>query len=287
MDEQDVAAEVVFPSLGLMVGAIRDPSIAAPLCRGINRYVAEFCSADTRRLWNTATVPIADIEAAIGEARYAVKELGAKLLFAPSGLHATFPLYHPHYDPLFDAIAELGVPFVTHTGGALLSPGLASDRYQGRFPAYHIATHSIEAQISMLGFLSYGVLDRRPNLHVGFFEAGCGWVPFLLNALDGKYRGLGWMMPELSHSPIETFTRQCLVTTEAEEPLLEAVLGPLDGRGVAWSSDVPHFDCGESRGSPAPLVADKALDAPRKQRVLAENMLDFLGIDQRTLARPA
>jgi uncharacterized protein len=283
MDEHGVAAEMLFPSLGLTTGAIRDPRIAAPVCRGINRYIAEFCSADTRRLWNSATVPIADVDAAVAEARYAVKELDARLLFAPSGLHGIFPLYHPHYDPFFDAVAELGVPFVTHTGGALLAPGLASDRFQGRFAPYHIAVHSIEAQISMLGFLSYGVLDRRPGLRVGFFEAGSGWVPFLLNALDGKYQGLGWMMPELTRSPVETFTRQCLVTTEAEDPLLKGVLDRLGGRGVAWSSDVPHFDCGESRGSPAHLVADASFDATTKRRVLAENVLEFLGLDRRKL----
>jgi uncharacterized protein len=286
MDDHGVAAAVIFPSLGLTTGAIRDPRIAAGVCRGINRYIAEFCAADTSRLWNTATLPIGEVDLAVAEARYAVKELGAKLLFAPSGLHFQFPLYHPHYDPLFDAIAELGVPFGTHTGGALIAPGLGNDRFQGRWAPFHITTHSIEAQLAVLGFLSYGVLERRPGLKVGFFEAACGWVPFILQAIEGKYQGMRWLMPEMTRSPTETFARQCLVTAEAEDGLIGTVLAQLDGKGVAWSSDVPHFDCGETAGRPTPLLETSALDATQKRKVLCDNILAFLGIDASKLTPP-
>ena len=285
MDEHGVYAAVIFPSLGLTVANIPDPRAAAAVCRGINRYIAEFCSADPKRLWNTATLPVGDIDAAIAEARYAVRDLGARLLMAPTSVVGAFPLYHPSYDPLFDEIADLGVPFATHNGGAVLARGgLASERYQGRWAPYHIAAHSIEAEMAMLGFLTYGVLDRRPGLRVGFFEAGCGWVPFMLQSIEGKYQNLSWLLPELTQSPSEVFARQCLVTAEAEDDLIGGVLERLNGRGVAWSSDVPHFDCGDY-GKPAPLVETQRLDAAQKRRVLADNLLEFLGVDARKLSR--
>ena len=137
--------------------------------------------------------------------------------------------------------------------------------------------------MAMLGFLTYGVLDRRPALRVGFFEAGCGWVPFMLQSIEGKYRSLSWLMPELTQSPSEVFARQCLVTAEAEDDLIDSVLERLGGRGVAWSSDVPHFDCGDY-GKPAPLVETPRLDAGQKRRVLSDNLLEFLGVDARKLS---
>ena len=65
---------------------------AAGICRGVNRYIAEFCSADSDRLWNTATVPICDPYLAIQEAKYAVEELNAVALIR--GLRAVSDFEH-------------------------------------------------------------------------------------------------------------------------------------------------------------------------------------------------
>ena len=63
------------------------------VCRGVNRYLAEFRAADPGRLRNPATVPLADPLLAAGEARYAVVERNAVAVFAPSGGHAPQPLW--------------------------------------------------------------------------------------------------------------------------------------------------------------------------------------------------
>jgi hypothetical protein len=72
-------------------------------------------------------------------------------------------------------MATLAVPFCTHTGAAVITDrGLAAERFKGRFASYHMTTHICEAMISAAGILSYGILDRHPDLKVGFFEAGAG-----------------------------------------------------------------------------------------------------------------
>lgn len=278
MDEHGVRGSVIFPSAGLSVATIKDAEIGAAVCRGVNRYVAEFCSADSSRLWPAATVPLIDAELAAAEARYAVEELGAKCVFAPSGVHGPEPLYHHYYDPLFDTMEELGVPYCTHAGGAAMRGGLGVDRFPGVFPSYHMTTHTIEAMISSLGVLTHGVLERRPGLKMGFFEAGTGWIAFWLEKMEEKFEHLGWMMPDLTRSPLETFKRQCVVTVEAHEIMLAPTLEFLDGAGVLWSSDLPHFDC-EDGGSPARLVADTKLTDDHKRRVLGANAIEFFGLD--------
>lgn len=286
MDEHGVAGSVLFPSIGLFCGTLPDPEVAAGVCRGVNRYIAEFCSADPARLKNTATVPIADVKRAQEEARYAVKELGAAAIFSPSGVHGPYPVYHPHYDAFFDTIAELGVPYITHTGAAAMVRGLGVERYQGRFPPFHITSHMIEAELACLGVLAYGVLDKRPELKIGFFEAGAAWAPAVVHKITEKYEHMGWMMPELSRSPLEVFKRQCLVTVESDEALLDAVLDYFDGGCVGWSSDVPHFDC-EDEGRPDALVNNRALSERNKRGVLADNGLAFFGLTEAYAARRA
>ena len=277
MDEHGVWGSVIFPSQGLFSGAIREPEIAAGVARGVNRYVAEFCSADTDRLWNTATVPIADPQLAIEEARYAVKELNAVAIFSPSGVHGPQPPYHAMYDPFFDAIAELGVPFITHTGAAVIGRSMAADRFPNLFPAYHMTTHVVEAMIAGLGILAYGVLDKRPELKFGMFEVGAGWAPFWFDRLNERHEDMGWMMPDMRTPPLETFKERCLVTVEGGEANLHATMEFFGGRSVAWSSDVPHFDC-ENEGRPDELVDHERLSKSDKRRLLHDNAIEFFGL---------
>ena len=277
MDEHGVHGTVIFQSMGLFAGAIPNPEISAAVCRGFNRYIAEYCSADRARLWGMATVPLADPSRAAEEARYAVKELGLIGVFAPSGVHGPQPLYHPYYTPFFDAIAELGVPFGTHTGAAIMYKGLGFERFPGLFPPFHLCTHASEAQISLMGMLAYGVLDSRPGLKIGFFEAGAGWAPFVIDKMHERFEDMGWMMPDLKTDPRETFAERCLVTVETDEALLPATLDYFGGRGVAWSSDLPHFDA-EDDGRPDALIAQDRISGAYKRRLLFENAVEFFGL---------
>ena len=131
--------------------------------------------------------------------------------------------------------------------------------------------------MSCAGILAYGVMDKRPELKVGFFEAGAGWAPFWLARLDENHEDMGWMMPDMKASPLETFKTRCLVTIEADEAILPATMAFFDGRSVAWSSDVPHFDC-EDEGRPDALVGSDALSDAVKRRLLHDNAVDFFGL---------
>jgi predicted TIM-barrel fold metal-dependent hydrolase len=275
MDQHGVQASVIFPSQGLIVSTIKPANMSAGICRGVNRYQAEFCSADRNRLHPMMTLPMGDVDLAIQEAKYAVKELGAAGLFAP-GAPSTFPIYHSYYEPLWDVVEELGVPFCTHTGGAVMQRGLGVERFQGMWPAFHMTTHTVEAMLACVGFFTYGVLDRHPNMKLGFFEAGAGWVPFWIDKLNEKFVNMGYMMPDCKRSPLRTFKEQCMVTVEADEAMLKATMEFTGGRCVGWSSDVPHFDA-EDEGRPDALLNNKLSDA-HKRRLLCDNVAEFFKI---------
>ncbi len=92
-------------------------------------------------------------------------------------------------------------------------------------------------------------------------------MPFWLDRLEEKYEHLGWTLPELHHAPIEAFRAHCAATAEIEEGRIGATLDLLDGRGVMWSSDPPHFDC-EDGGSPRRLKDSEALPLVHRERIL-------------------
>ena len=277
MDEIGVHGSVIFPSAGLGTGAIDIPELAAGVCRGVNRYTAEYCAADPKRLWPAAIVPQANRDVAAAEARYAVEELGARALFGLSGVHGPERLYHPYWDPFFETVMALGVPFCTHGGGGAVRRGLAAERFPGQYAPYHMTTHTIEAMLVCVGMISNGLFEKWPDLKIGFFEAGAGWMPFWLDRLEEKYEHLGWTLPELHHSPTEVFRNHCAVTVEVEEGQIAATLAHLDGHGVLWSSDLPHFDC-EDDGRPRRLADNEDVPQAHRDRALGLNAIEFFGL---------
>ena len=56
-----------------------------------------------------------------------------------------------------------------------------------------------------------GVLARFPNLRFATVEAGIGWVPWLMDAMDEAYRKHHmWVRPKLDMLPSEYFRQQRL-----------------------------------------------------------------------------
>ncbi|HVE25366.1 MAG TPA: amidohydrolase family protein, partial [Sporichthya sp.] len=82
MDSEGIDAAVLFPTLSAIpIAVIPDEQFSLALARGYNNWLSEFCQADSTRLFGVAQVPLLHLEAAIGEARRAVSELGMKMVY--------------------------------------------------------------------------------------------------------------------------------------------------------------------------------------------------------------
>ena len=52
----------------------------------------------------------------------------------------------------------------------------------------------MELMLDLAGVICGGVMDRHPNLRVGFLEGNCSWLPWWLWRLDeerGDFRAVG------------------------------------------------------------------------------------------------
>ncbi len=122
-----------------------------------------------------------------------------------------------------------------------------------------------------------GVLERFPDLRVGFLEGNCGWLPWWLERLDdqwGKYGG--GESVQLSALPSEYFKRQCFIATDVDEEMLKIVIDMIGDENVVMSVDYPHAD------GPFPHGIDTFLELPgvgleSKKKIMWDNCLRFYG----------
>src|SRR2546428_9627957 len=93
--------------MGSFSGAVRDPKLAAAMCRAYNRWLADYCQPYPDRLFGVAMLPMQSIELAIDEMRFARKELGFRGgVLRPNPYNGRM-LHHPDYAPFWDEGQEL------------------------------------------------------------------------------------------------------------------------------------------------------------------------------------
>src|SRR5207247_5122729 len=98
------------------------------------------------------------------------------------------------FEPLWDAIEELGVPVGFHpTGQSSLRDDIAR-RYLDHPNGLVIgvaARNPMELMLAFASFAAGGVLERHPRLRCAFLEGTCGWVAWWPWRLDEAWAQVG------------------------------------------------------------------------------------------------
>jgi predicted TIM-barrel fold metal-dependent hydrolase len=266
----------LYPTVGLLTGAIKDQRLAAALSRAHNRWVADFCSASPDRLIGVAMLPMQSIELAVEELRYARTELGLRAAFLRPNPYNDLFLNDPEYDRLWAVAQDLDVAIGIHEGtGGGGKPSAGTD--QVRTPAArHIVSHSFQMMLACLHIVWGGVCERFPDLRFAFLESGGGWVPSWLDRMDRHFAEevtrddqYGLRMP-----PSEYFRRQCWVSLEPTETTIQSVAEYCGADHVMWATDYPHID-GWFPG--APKIVASHLDEATQPLVLGTSADKFYG----------
>jgi uncharacterized protein len=256
--------------------------------RALNRGIVDFCSHD-ERLLPVAFVPLGDPE-------WAAAEVGRCLADGAAAVQVTHeaPRVHSHTHPAFDgvwgALAEAGVPFVLHVGGARLNvaPSLhdnglppVTDFLGGgeniRSKDSIALSHAPELFLTCMAM--DGVLDRFPRLRGAAIELGAVWVPAMLAKLDLATRNFRKSEPQLNAmelSPREYIHRQVWFTPFPGEPV-GAMIDQAGEDLFLFSSDYPHPE-----GTRDPLGRFEATmaDVPDSGRdaFYSGNFADLMGL---------
>jgi len=261
------------PGYDMWVDGI-DPALQAAMARAYNRWAEEMRETSGGRVLASGPVPLADVSRAVEEVVYAYEHLGTRCFWARPNPFNHRTLGDRYWDPLYEVLQSLDVPFATHEFMGLNGPSAGSDRYES-FVEWHTVVHPHEAQMALLSMMTRGVFERFPRLRVAYMEAGSGWLPFWLWRIEEHLELAGWLeAPECTKSPFEYWKRNCWITTECEEHVVYHVIEELGDERILFETDYPHPDSKYPHAVETFLAQEK-LSAESKRRILWDNAVDF------------
>jgi uncharacterized protein len=245
MDSEGIDMMVTFATNGATATSanITDPSLQAALCRAYNDWATEFCADSGGRVKFVAKITLLGVDEALSEIERVSgrPEVAAVVLADPGPGHLWSS---PEFDKLWAALDENALAACFHGGRSqnlFFQPwtdgGLAAVSHAISFP--------VDAMLAMSTMILGGVLERFPQLRLGFFEANSGWVPWWLARLDDHAVGRQSVFNdafELPLSPSEYFARQCCVSVDVDEQMLEPTVDQMSGKNLMFNSDYPHPD---------------------------------------------
>ena len=197
--EQDgIAGEVVFPntvppffpSFVLFAKPPTDDEYAHRHAgvHAHNRWLVDWCGEFPERRAGVGQIFLNDVDDAIADVRW-IKDHGLRggvLLpnIAPD-VKWVKPLYDRCYDPLWEVLQDLEVPVNVHSG--------TGNPDYGAYPVsmlLYINEVPFYTERPLVQLILSGVFERFPRLKFVMTEAGCAWVPPLLDRLDRVIRGI-------------------------------------------------------------------------------------------------
>jgi predicted TIM-barrel fold metal-dependent hydrolase len=238
MEKDGVDAEIIFGILGV-VSRLEDHETASECLRIYNDYLKWFCSHYPDRQIGLACLPYGDIDAAVKEV-YRVAKLGLKGLELSCSWDME-PMWHPSWEPLWKAVNDVQLPLHFHTFPSV--PQKVRMQQQGQVRRMAQFTSVAGFQMNLINIIAAiigaGVLERYPNMRVGFGESGIGWLPYALDRMDFEFEDRFRDLMKLK--PSEYWRRQCRATFQFDR-IGAKLVEDMGVETLMWGSDYPHPD---------------------------------------------
>jgi predicted TIM-barrel fold metal-dependent hydrolase len=278
-DRDGVAAEVIYPTVGMLLCNHTDFDYKKACFDAYNRWIAAFCDRHPTRLLgcgqsagNSPAEMIQDFKA--------IKALGLRGVMMP-GNPAIEDYDSPIYDPVWEAAIELGLPLSFHI---LTARGNSTVRG----PRINTFLSIIRGNQDIMGTLIFGgVFQRHPALRVVCVEADAGWVPHYLYRMDHAYkRHRNWLAPgvTLEKLPSEYFSEH-IYTTFQDDWVAFRSADQMNWRRLMWANDFPHSDSTWPWSQEMLAEQSKVLSGEQRQAILCDNVAQLYKIDLAVLQK--
>ena len=278
MDEEDIAVQVIYTTLFLAYPLTKNVPLATALTASYNRWMGQRLAGQARINWS-AVVNLDDVAGAVKQVREA-KQLGAVSVMV-LGTAGDDMLDHPRLDPFYAALCEENLALGVHVGWSCPA---VNNLYSHIYPSGVIAFH-VPLLMAFTALVSGGVLDRFPQLKVVFLEAGCQWVPFIIERIHHRFKNQGStlrkFLPQtapIQKLPVMDYIKQGNIyfSTEVEDEILPNVLNLAGESQVIFGSDMPHGD--RDRCAAAILQKRTDISESAKVSILEKNPARLYGL---------
>jgi aminocarboxymuconate-semialdehyde decarboxylase len=259
----------VLSTVPVMFSYWAKPKHGLDLSRFLNDHVAAVVTEHPRHFAGLGTVPLQDTDLAIKELERCMRKL--RLCGIEIGTHVNGRnLDDPSLFPLFEAAEELGAAVFVHPWDML-----GKERMQKYWLPWLVGMPA-ETSLAACSLIFGGVLERLPKLRVCFAHGG-GAFPASIGRVDHGFQ----VRPDLCAcdncvSPRRYLGRFWVDSLVHDVDVLRLLLKLLGPNRIVLGSDYP-FPLGED--APGKLI-QSLTRVPKavKQRLLAENALEFLGL---------
>jgi len=279
-DRDGVAAEVIYPTVGMLLCNHPDYDYKTACFAAYNRWIAQFCSRHPARLLGCGQTSGRSPGEMIEDFK-AIKAMGLRGVMMP-GNPAIEDYDSPLYDPVWAAAIELDLPLSFH----ILT---TRDAAPVRGPKINSFLSIIRGNQDIMGTLIFGgVFERFPALRIVCVEADAGWVPHYMYRMDHAYkRHRNWLAPgiKLSRLPSEYFAEHIYTTFQDDWVAFRSV-DQMNYKRLMWANDFPHSD--STWPWSQQMLAEQAarLTPVQRQAILSDNVSELYRID-RTLLQAA
>jgi uncharacterized protein len=246
MQRDGVGASVMFPPILPMT--VHDAELRNACIEAYNDWAAEFRLANPGRFLPVGMLSPDDPVAAAHEIQR-IRKLGL-----PQGNFlvndVTMDMYLEPWDVFWDAAQDCGAYVSYHVGGSKRAgvgdrvAGTGDGRRKGEF-GMGLGDGATAFFQPFVYLFTFGTLERHPDLKFILAESGTGWIPFVVQEMDYRYKRQFETKARdtitLEELPSDVFKRQVWATYQADVVGLHLVDFFGDGH-MMWASDYPHPD---------------------------------------------
>jgi predicted TIM-barrel fold metal-dependent hydrolase len=274
-----VAAEVIYPTVGMQLCNHRDADYKKACFDAYNRWISSYCAAHPTRLIGCGQTAVRSPAEAVADL-HAIKALGLRGVMMPGepGCVDEHDYDSPAFDPLWEASVELRMPLSFHI--------LTTRAEKTRGPRLNSFLSVVRGCQDIMGMLVFGgVFERHPDLRVVCVEADAGWVPHFMYRMDHAFkRHRYWLPPgqELTRLPSEYFADGIYVTFQDDWTAFRHA-SDMNWRRLMWANDFPHSDSTWPWSQDVLAEQTGQLTDEQRRAILSGNVAELYNIDTKEL----
>lgn len=247
MDRDGVEASLLFPPIIAM--QVGDAELRNATVRAYNDWAYDFGKSAPKRFHPVAMLSTVDAQSAADEVTRVAKMGFKEANFLVNDV--TLEMSLKSWDVFWDAAEAAGIVVSYHAGGSVQT-GTVRRIIDSTKPGEHEGVFDMGLTNGATSFfnpfvnmINFGTLERHPKLKFCLAESAIGWIPFVVQEMDYRYRRQferrkTTELP-LKNLPSEIFKRQVWATFQTD--LVGLHLTHFFGDGhIMWGSDYPHPD---------------------------------------------